>query len=177
MVTAVGVLACILLAVLPAAVCPERHVLIAAVTAAFVSAAGLLMPSLGVTMTGAVGSVLVFSVALVISSAGNAVAQAILLGLALFALLNATHYRLRFHRASVDASVPHKHLLDLAASTGLSLALAMLAVALAAVASIRFELLIRPVLAATGVALVTVAALRALQGTSAGGPPESDLSE
>ena len=121
------------------------------------------MPSLGVTMTGAVGSLLVFSSALVISSAGNAIAQAILLGLALFALANATHYRLRFRRASVDASVAHTHLLNLAASTGLSLALAMLAVALVAVASIRLDLSIRPVLAATGAALVTVAALRALR--------------
>ena len=68
-----GIAAALLIAGVPCLVLPERHVLGAGVVAAAICAGGLLPPSLGLATAGAVLAVLVFSVALLVASAANAV--------------------------------------------------------------------------------------------------------
>ena len=177
MVTAVGLLACIFLAVLPAAVHLEPHVLVAGSIAALICTGGLLIPSLGLALTGAVGSILVFSTTLLIAPSDNGIVQAIFLGIALFALLDATHYRLRFRGKSIDAPVVRWHLLNLAASTAVSLGVAMLFLILAIILSVQLDLSIRPLVAAAGAVLTMAAALGATRTGKTCDPNEGDVSE
>ena len=105
-----GIAAVLLIAGVPCLVLPERLVLCAGVVAATVSAGGLLLPSLGLATAGAVLAVLVFSVALLVASAANAVMAAMLMGIAVLVLLDATHFHQRFGRSAIMPGVVRAHI-------------------------------------------------------------------
>lgn len=161
MVRLSGVAAVLLIAGVPCLVLPERHMLGAGVMAAAICAGGLLLPSLGLATTGAVLAVLVFSVALLVASAANAVLAAMLMGIAVLVLLDATHYHQRFSRSAITPGVVREHLGQL----GTTILVSMLAVGVLVVVSDAFSLgldaVLRPVVAAGGGVLVVLAILRA----------------
>ena len=161
MVRLSGIIALLLIACVPCLVLPERHVLGAGVVAAAVCAGGLLLPSLGLATAGAVLAVLVFAVALLAASAANTVMAAMLLGVALLVLLDATHFQQRFGQSAISPGVVRAHLGQLGATVMLS----VLAVGVLAVVSDAFWLgldaALRPAVAAAGGILVVLAILRA----------------
>lgn len=161
MVKTIGLLACLLIAALSVAGQPEIHVLAAGAAAALICAGGLLLPSLGLAITGAIAALFVFSVSLLLNPAENVSIEALLLGVAVLIVLDATYCRQRFRRALIDKSVTRAHLADLATSVIMSFGVAALLAGLAAGLSIEFDPSIRPVLAAAGVILVMGAVLRA----------------
>ena len=156
-----GIAAVLLIAGVPCLVLPDRLVLCAGVVAAAVCAGGLLLPSLGLATAGAVLAVLVFSVALLVASAANAVMAAMLMGIAVLVLLDATHFQQRFSRSAITSGVVRAHLGQLGATVLVS----ALAVGVLAVVSDVFWLglyaALRPAVAAVGGILVVLAILRA----------------
>jgi hypothetical protein len=156
-----GIAAVLLIAGVPCLVLPDRLVLCAGVMAAAVCAGGLLLPSLGLATAGAVLAVLVFSVALLVASAANAVMAAMLMGIAVLVLLDATHFHQRFSRSAIMPGVVRAHIGQLAATILVS----VLAVGVLAVVSDVFWLglyaALRPAVAAVGGILVVLAILRA----------------
>src|SRR5690349_17690176 len=116
MVRLTGFIAVLLIAGAPCLVLPERHVLGAGVVAAAICAGGLLLPSLGLATAGAVLAVLVFSVALLVASAANSVVVAMMLGIAVLILLDATHFHQRFGRSAIAPGVTRTHLGQLGAT-------------------------------------------------------------
>ena len=116
MVRLSGIAAVLLIAGVPCLVLPERHVLGAGVVAAAICAGGLLLPSLGLAIAGAVLAVLVFSVALLVASAANAVMAAMLMGITVLVLLDASHFHQRFSRSAIMPGVVRAHLGQLGAT-------------------------------------------------------------
>ena len=161
MVRLSGLAALLPIAGAPWLVLPERHVLAAGVVAAAICAGGLLLPSLGLATAGAVLAVLVFSVALLVASATNSVIAAMLMGIAVLMLLDATHFQQRFSRSAIAPGVMRAHLGQL----GATILLSALAVGALAVVSDAFWLgldaALRPAVAAAGGILVVLAILRA----------------
>ena len=162
MVKTIGLLACLLIAGLPVAVQPDVHLLAAGATAALICVAGLLLPSVALSITGGIAALLVFSTALLMARGANASIEALLMGIALLAVLDTAHDRQRFRRAAVDRSVTRAHLANLALSATISFGVAALLAAVAAVLAIRLDASVRPVAAAGGGILVMVAILRAV---------------
>lgn len=154
MVTAVGLAACLLMVVLPAAVCPDVPVLAAGLTAALAGAAGLFLAAPARAVAGAIA-------ALLLAPDGNATMQAVLMGIALLALLDATSYRRRFRRRTIDPSVTRAHLASLGVSLAASIAVVALLAALATAPAAGVDAAARPVAAAAGAILVMAAVLRA----------------
>ena len=156
-----GIAAVLLIAGVPCLVLPERLVLCAGVVAAAVCAGGLLLPSLGLATAGAVLAVLVFSVALLVASAANAVMAAMLMGIAVLVLLDATHFHQRFSGSAIMPGVVRAHTGPL----GATILVSVLAVGALAVVSDVFWLglyaALRPAVAAVGGILVVLAILRA----------------
>jgi len=161
MVRLSGLAALLLIAGTPWLVMPERHVLGSGVVAAAICAGGLLLPSLGLATAGAVLAVLVFSVALLAASAPNSVMAAMLMGIAVLMLLDATHFQQRFSRSAITTGVMRAHLGQL----GAAILVSVLAVVVLAVMSDAFWLgldaALRPAVAAAGGILVVLAILRA----------------
>jgi len=161
MVRLSGIVAVLLIAGVPCLVLPERHVLGAGIAAAAICAGGLLLPSLGLATAGAVLAVLVFAVALLVASAANAVMPALLMGIAVLVLLDATHFHQRFGRSAIAPGVVHAHLGQL----GITVLISVPAVGVLAVVSDVFWLglyaALRPAVAAVGGILVVLAILRA----------------
>ena len=161
MVRLSGLAALLLIAGAPCLVLPERQVLCAGVVAAAICAGGLLLPSLGLATAGAVLAVLVFSVALLVASAANAVMAAMLMGIAVLMLLDATHFLQQFNRSAITRGVMCTHLGQL----GVTILVSVLAVGMLAVVSDAFWLgldaALRPAVAAAGGILVVLAILRA----------------
>jgi hypothetical protein len=156
-----GIAAVLLIAGVPCLVLPDLLVLCAGVVAAAVCAGGLLLPSLGLATAGAVLAVLVFSVALLVTSATNVVMAAMLMGIAVLVLLDATHFHQRFSRSAITAGVQRAHLGQL----GATVLVTVLAVGVLAVVSdalwLGLDAALRPALAAAGGILVVLAILRA----------------
>jgi hypothetical protein len=161
MVRLSGLVALLLIAGAPYLVLPERHVLGAGVVAAVICAGGLLLPSLSLTTAGAVLAVLVFSVALLVASATNSVIAAMLMGIAVLILIDATYFHQRFSRSAITPGVMGAHLGQL----GATILVSVLAVGVLAVVSDAFWLgldaALRPAVAAAGGILVVLAILRA----------------
>ena len=161
MVRLSGIAAVLLIASVPCLVLPERHVLGAGVVAAAICAGGLLLPSLGVAIVGGLLAILVFSVALLVASATNAVLAAMLMGIAVLVLLDATHFHQRFSRSVIATGVIRVHLGQL----GAAILLSVLAAGVLAMVSDAFVLgldsALRPAMAAAGGILVVLAILRA----------------
>jgi hypothetical protein len=153
-----GIAAVLLIAGVPCLVLPDLLVLCAGVVAAAVCAGGLLLPSLGLATAGAV---LVFSVALLVASAANAVMAAMLMGIAVLVLLDATHFHQRFSQSAIMPGVVRAHIGQL----GATILVSVLAVGVLAVVSDVFWLglyaALRPAVAAAGGILVVLAILRA----------------
>jgi hypothetical protein len=153
-----GIAAVLLIAGVPCLVLPDLLVLCAGVVAAAVCAGGLLLPSLGLATAGAV---LVFSVALLVASAANAVMAAMLMGIAVLVLLDATHFHQRFSQSAIMPGVVRAHIGQL----GATILVSVLAVGVLAVVSDVFWLGLyaapRPAVAAAGGILVVLAILRA----------------
>jgi len=161
MVRLSGLAALLLIAGAPCLVLPERHILAAAVVAAAICAGGLLLPSLGLATAGAVLAMLVFSVALLMTSATNSVIAAMLMGIAVLMLLDATYFHQRFGRSAITPGVMRAHISRL----GATILISVLAVGALAVVSDAFWLgldaALRPAVAAAGGILVVLAILRA----------------
>lgn len=160
MVKAMGLIACLPIAVLPTAVRPDMHLLEAGVTAALLCAGGVLLPSLGLAIAGAIAALLVFSLALLLASGENAIIEAFVMGVALFGLLDATHHRQHFRTAVMDQSVVRMHLADVGTSVAVAFAVAVLLAGIAMGLSIGIDASARPVVAAAGAILVMAMVLR-----------------
>jgi hypothetical protein len=166
MINAAGLLACLVIAAVPAIVQPERHLAAAGVIAALICAGGLVLASLGVALVGSVAALLVFSVSLLMGPSTNAAVPAVLLGVALFVLLDATLFHLSFRKAEIGRPVTRLHLATLSASAILSIAIAGLIVAVGAALSFDLDPLFRPIVAAVGAILVMVTVLGATPRTA-----------
>lgn len=111
---AVGLVACIVAAVLPPVVYANPIVAAAAAVAAAFCAAGLLLPHLGLVIAGAAGTMLVFASALLAAPETNASVAGALLGLSIWVVLSCTYFRQRFQAVSVDHAVRRAHAVALA---------------------------------------------------------------
>jgi hypothetical protein len=160
MVTLIGLLACLASAALPFAVQPDPHLLEAGAVSGLICAVGLLLPSLGFAVTGAIAAILVFSAALLIAPSGAPIIEAVLLGVALLALLDATYYRGRFGGTAVARPMRRAHLASLGISVIASVGAAVLLVALAATLPLDLTAWFRPLAAAAGGILVMSMFLR-----------------
>jgi len=160
MMKAMGLIACLPIAVLPTAVRPDIHLLEAGAAAALLCAGGVLLSSLGLAIAGAIVALLVFSIALLLASGESAIIEAFLLGVALFGLLDATHHRQHFRPAVTDKSVVRMHLAQVGASVGVAFGVAALLAAIAISLSIGMGASARPIVAAAGVILVVAMILR-----------------
>ena len=122
---------------------------------------GVVVVPLGLATAGAVLAVLVFSVALLVASATNSVIAAMLMGIAVLMLLDATHFHQRFSRSAITPGVMRAHLGHL----GGTILVSVLAVGVLAVVSDAFWLgldtALRPAVAAAGGIIVVLAILRA----------------
>jgi len=161
MVRLSGLAALLLIVGAPYLVLPERYVLAAAAGAAAICAGGLLLPSLGLATAGAVLAVLVFSVTLLAAPATNSVLAAMMMGIAVLMLLDATHFQQRFGRSAITPGVMRAHL----GQRGGTILVSVLAVGVLAAVSDAFWLgldaALRPAVAAAGGILVVLAILRA----------------
>jgi hypothetical protein len=92
----------------------------------------------------------------------GALVAAILLGIALLALLDITHYRQRFRGAMVEPAVARAHITDLALSVAASVGAIVLLAGIVEVLSIGLDASIRPIVATSGGILVMVALLLAV---------------
>ncbi len=162
MVQLIGIVAILLVAVLPVAVQPGLHLLAVEAVVGVTCAGGLLLPSLGLAVSGSIAALLVFSATLLMAPSVGAVPQAIAMGTGLLVLLDLTWFRRRFAGADVRAGVTLDHLANLAISVLLSVGAAALLIGVAATVPLDLDPMARPVIAAAGGILVLVALLRML---------------
>lgn len=162
MVQLIGIVAILLVAVLPAAVQPGLHLLAVEAAIGVTCAGGLLLPSLGLAVTGAIAALLAFSATLVIAPSASAIPQAVAMGTGLLVLLDLTYFRQRLAGSDVGAGVVLGHLANLAISVLLSVGAAALLIGVAVTMPVDLDPMVRPVMAAAGVILVLAALLRAL---------------
>jgi hypothetical protein len=160
MMKAMGLIACLLVAMLPAAVRPDMHVLEAGATAALLCVGGVLLSSLALAIFGAIVTLLVFSIALLLAPGENAIIEAFVMGVALFGSLDATHHRQHFHQAVTDKSVVRMHLAHVGASVAVAIGVAALLAGTAMSLPIGIDASARPIVAAAGVILVMAMVLR-----------------
>jgi hypothetical protein len=160
MVQLTGFIAILLIAGLPVLVQQNLPLVAAGIAAGAICAIAVLLPSLGLAVAGAIG--LVFSVALLMAPPAGALVAAILLGIALLALLDITHYRQRFRGAMVEPAVARAHITDLALSVAASVGAIVLLAGIVEVLSIGLDASIRPIVATSGGILVVVALLQAV---------------
>ena len=99
MVQLTGFIAILLIAGLPVLVQQNLPLVAAGIAAGAICAIAVLLPSLGLAVAGAIGALLVFSVALLMAPPAGALVAAILLGIALLALLDITHLGCPFNRS------------------------------------------------------------------------------
>lgn len=159
MVRLSGLIAVLLIAGLPALVLPEVHLMGACVAAAAISLAALLFASLGLAICGAILALLIFSVALLITSSTDAIVEAALMGIAVLTLLDVAYYQQRFRNSAVEPDVAREHVSGLAVSVLISVLVAGVLALVAEVLSIDLDASTRPIIAASGGILVMVAIL------------------
>ena len=162
MVQLTGFIAILLIAGLPVLVQQNLPLVAAGIAAGAICAMAVLLPSLGLAVAGAIGALLVFSIALLMAPPAGALVAAILLGIALLALLDITHYRQRFRGAMVEPAVARAHITDLALSVAASVGAIVLLAGIVEVLSIGLDASIRPIVATSGGILVMVALLLAV---------------
>jgi len=160
MMRAMGLIACLPIAVVPVAVRPDMHLLEAGSIAALLCAGGVLLSSLALAIFGAIVALLIFSIALLLAPGENAVIEAFVMGVALFGLLDATHHVQHFHQTETDKSVVRTHLVHVGASVVVAFGVAALLAATAMSLPIGIDASARPIVAAAGVILVMALVLR-----------------
>jgi hypothetical protein len=161
-ITALGLLDCALLGLLPYVVDSARHALTAGIAAALVCFCGLMLASIWLATFGAVLTLSVFAVSAMMSLANGAVLPAILLGLFLFILLDTTYFRSRFREYRLDPAIVRSHLRQLAELAACAIVASAALVAVALAAPMTAMAAIRPVIAAMGALLAMFALVRAL---------------
>jgi hypothetical protein len=160
-ITALGLLDCALLGLVPYAVDPARHVLAVGIAAALVCFCGLMLASIWLATFGAVVGLSVFAAA-AMSPASGAVLPAILLGLFLFILLDTTYFRSRFREYRLDPTIVRSHLRQLAEFAACAIVASAALVAVALAAPMTAMAAMRPLIAAVGAVLAMVAVVRPL---------------
>lgn len=160
MVRVIGGLAAAALAVPPAMVYPDHRIVAAGALAGLLCVTGVLLASLGLATAGAMLALLVFAVALMATSPGAAVPEAVTMGLALLIVLDLTHYRQHVRGAWIGPGVLRAHLAGLCTSAAITVACAAVALfsAVALLPAVPNAML-RPVLAAVGGLLAYAAAV------------------
>jgi hypothetical protein len=161
MVRLTGFISIVLIAGLPVFVQQSLLLVAAGIAASSICAIALLLPSLGLAVTGAIGALLVFSAALLIAPSASAFVAAILLGIALLTLLDLTYYRQRFRKAMIEPAVAHAHLANFTLSVLVSVGAIVLLAGFGEILSISLDATIRPIAATVGGILVMVALLQA----------------
>jgi hypothetical protein len=162
MVQLTAFISILLIAGLPVLVQQNLPLMEAGIAAGAICATAILLPSLGLAVAGAIGALLVFSIALLMAPPVGAFVAAILLGIALLTLLDITHYRQRFHGAMVEPAVARAHMAGLALSVAASVGAIVLLAGFVEVLSIGLDASIRPIVATSGGILVVVALLQAV---------------
>jgi hypothetical protein len=151
-----------LIAGLPVLVQQSLPLVATGIAAGAICAMALLLPTLGLAVTGAIGALLVFSAALLMAPSTSAFVAAILLGIALLALLDLTYYRQRFYGATIESAVARAHLAKLAHSALVSVGAIVLLAGFVEILSIDLDATTRPIVATFGGILVMVALLQAV---------------
>ena len=160
MVQLTGFISILLIAGLPVLMQQNRPLMEAGIAAGAICATALLLPSLGLAVTGAIGALLIFSVALLMAPSASAIVAAILLGTALLTLLDLTYYRQRFRSAMIEPTVARAHLTNLALSVLASFGAIALLAGSVKILSISLDASIRPIVATSGGILVMVALMQ-----------------
>jgi hypothetical protein len=154
MMRVVGFFAALLIAIAPTLALPDVHVFEAGAVAGLLCVAAALVPSLGLAVFGSTVALLVFATTLLLTPTPNAVFAALLLGLGLLILLNATQFEERFGRSEGKARIVGTHLSTLGTAVLLSIA-ASLAIAVGAtIVAQDLDPSVRTVIAAFGGILV-----------------------
>jgi hypothetical protein len=161
MVQLMGFISIVLIAGLPVLVQRSLPLVAAGIATGAICAIALVLPSLGLAVTGVIGALLVFSVALLMAPSASAFVAAILLGIALLTLLDLTYFRQRFRGAMIEPAVAHAHLANLALSVLVSVGAIVLLAGFVEILSINLDAATRPIVATFGGILVMVALLQA----------------
>ena len=160
MVQLTSFISIVLIAGLPMLLQQSLPVIVAGIAAGAICATAVLLPSLGLAITGVIGALLVFSAALFVAPSERATTTAILLGIAFLTLLDITSFRQRFHGAMIEPAVARAHLATLARSALASVGVVVLLAGFAQTLSIGLDASIRPIVATVGGILVMVALLQ-----------------
>jgi hypothetical protein len=160
MVQLTGFISIVLIAGLPMLVQQSVPLAATGIAAGVICAIALLLPSLGLAVTGAIGALLVFSAALLMAPAASALIAAIALGIALLTLLDITYYRQRFRGVTIAPAVARAHITNLALSILASIVATVLLAGFVEILSIGLDASIKPVVATSGGILVIVALLQ-----------------
>jgi hypothetical protein len=160
MVQLTAFISILLIAGLPVFVQQSLPLMEAGIAAGAICTMAILLPSLGLAVAGAIGALLVFSIALLMAPSASAFVAAILLGIALLTLLDITYYRQRFRSAMIEPVVARAHITDLALSVLASVGAIVLLAGSVEVLSIGMDSSIRPIVATSGGILVMVALLQ-----------------
>jgi hypothetical protein len=162
MVQLIGTAAILLVAGLPIIAQPGLPLLAVGSAVGLICAGGLLLPSLGLAITGVVAGLLAFSATLLMAPTENAVPQAVAMGIGLLVLIDLTHFRRCSARADIGVGVTLAHLTNLAISIMISVGAAALLIAMAVATPLDLEPAVRPLVAAAGGILILAAILRVL---------------
>jgi hypothetical protein len=154
MMRAAGFFAALLIAIAPTLALPDVHVFEAGAVAGALCVASVLLPSLGLAIFGSTVALLVFATALLLTPTPYAVLAALLLGLGLLILLDATHFEKRFGRSEGKARIVSEHLSTLGTAVLLSIAAALAIAVGAAMVSQDLAPSVRTVVAAFGGILI-----------------------
>jgi hypothetical protein len=157
MMRAAGLCGALLVAVSQVLTLPDVHVLEAGAVVGLAGALSVLCRSPGLAIVASVVALLVFSVALLFAPPGDHVIEAVLLGIGLLILFDATHFELRFRTAEAIGQIAADHLGSLISCIVLAAVLALLMTAISVVVVGELNASVRPILASFGGILVVVA--------------------
>jgi hypothetical protein len=160
MVQLTSFISIVLIAGLPVLMQQSLPLVAAGIAAGAICAIALLLASLGLAVTGAIGALLVFSAALLMAPSASAFVAAILLGISLLTLLDLTYYRQRFRSTIIEPAVVHAHLANLALSVLVAVGAIVLLAGLVEILSISLDATTRPIVATVGGILIMVALLQ-----------------
>jgi hypothetical protein len=148
-----GILAVLLVGGIPVLMLPDIRMLAAGAVVWAVCIVALLLPSLGLAVLGAIAGLLMFSGSLLIASS-NAVTEAVLMGIAILILLDATYFEQRFRTVDVRLHVAADHLSQMAGYVLVGLLGAVIIILLTPVLSQDLGATIRSFMAGLGIILV-----------------------
>jgi hypothetical protein len=159
-----GWCAAVMVAIAPVLVFPDLHVFEAGAVVAVLCVAAVLVPSLALAVVGSITALLVFATPLLLTHTAYALFAALLLGIGVLMLFDATHFESRFARSEGRAWIISNHLASLGAAVLLSLITALVTTVGVSMASQELDLLVRTGLVAFGGILVIASLMwKALQ--------------